>query len=260
MVNTSACEGRAAGHMVSPVPSAQAPLSPGEVAVWTVALDRWSSPSRSEMLSADERARAALIRLPARRTEFIAAHAALREILAAYQDVPPESLLFTTTCAWCGDPEHGKPRLQDSGGLNFNLTRAGALALVAVAHDAEVGVDAEPLDRAIDWRTIARRALSQEERAQVEATEPAQRDTLAGRLWCRKEAVAKATGLGLALNLKTWTARPDARAGWLAASLDEMPEPVLVSDLETVTSAFAAVAVTGAGDAPTVTVRAADPA
>jgi 4'-phosphopantetheinyl transferase len=239
---------------------AQAPLSPGEVAVWTVALERWSSPSRGETLSADERARAALIRLPARRTEFIAAHAALREILASYQDIPPESVLFTTTCAWCGDPDHGKPRLQDAGGLNFNLTRAGALALVAVAHEAEVGVDAEPLDRAIDWRTIARRALSREERAQVEATEPAGRDTLAGRLWCRKEAVAKATGLGLALNLKTWTARPDGHPGWLEASLDEMPEPVLVSDLETVTDAFAAVAVTGAGDAPTVTVREADPA
>jgi 4'-phosphopantetheinyl transferase len=238
---------------------AQAPPSHGEVAVWTVALDRWSSPPLGDSLSADERARAALIRLPGRRKEFVAAHAALRAILASYQDIPPESLLFTTTCAWCGDPEHGKPRLQDSGGLNFNLTRAGALALVAVTREAEVGVDAEPLDRAVDWRTIARRALSQDERAQVEATAPELRDSLAGRLWCRKEAVAKATGLGLALNLKTWTARPDGASGWLAASLDEMPEPVLVSDLETVTDAVAAVAVTGAGEAPTMTVHDAVP-
>jgi 4'-phosphopantetheinyl transferase len=245
--------------MVSGMPPAQAPLSHGQVAVWTVALDRWSSPSLGESLSADERARAALIRLPAKREEFIAAHAALREILASYQDIPPESLLFTTTCAWCGDPEHGKPRLQDSGGINFNLTRAGALAVVAVTLEAEVGVDAEPLDRGVDWRTIARRALSHDERAQVEATAPDLRDSLAGRLWCRKEAVAKATGLGLALNLKTWTARPDGASGWLAASLDEMPEPVLVSDLDTVTDAFAAVAVTGAGEAPIVTVHDAIP-
>jgi 4'-phosphopantetheinyl transferase len=242
------------------MPLPQTPLNPGEVDVWTVALDRWSSPSQTDVLSADERARGALIRLPERREEFLAAHAALRAILASYQDVPPEALLFTTTCAWCGDPEHGKPRLQDSGGLNFNLTRAGALALVAVAQEAEVGVDAEPLDRAVDWRAIARRALSREERAEVEATDPAMRDTLAGRLWCRKEAVAKATGLGLALNLKTWTARPNGHADWLAAALDEMPEPVLVSDLETVTDAFAAIAVTGAGEAPTVTVRDAAPA
>jgi 4'-phosphopantetheinyl transferase len=133
------------------------------------------------------------------------------------------------------------------------------LAVVAVTLEAEVGVDAEPLDRAVDWRTIARRALSHDERAQVEATAPELRDSLAGRLWCRKEAVAKATGLGLALNLKTWTARPDGASGWLAASLDEMPEPVLVSDLDTVTDAFAAVAVTGAGEAPTVTVHDAVP-
>ena len=72
-------------------------------------------------------------------------------------------------------------------------------------------------------------------------------------------AVAKATGLGLALNLKTWTARPDGGSRWLAASLDEMPEAVLVSDLDTVTDAFAAVAVTGAGEAPAVTVRDAVP-
>jgi 4'-phosphopantetheinyl transferase len=234
-------------------------LNHGEVAVWTVTLDRWSAPSYGETLSADERARAALIRLPDRRVQFIAAHAALRAILSSYQDIPPESLLFTTTCTWCGDPSHGKPRLQDAGGLDFNLTRAGSLALVAVAHDAQVGVDAEPLDRAVDWRAIARRALSQDERTQVEAAEPGSRDSLAGRLWCRKEAVAKATGLGLALNLKTWTARPDDGSRWLAASLDEMPEPVLVSDLEAVTDAFAAVAVTGAGDAPTVTVHDAVP-
>lgn len=259
MLTTSACEGPAAGHMVSSMPPAQAPLPPGEVAVWTIALDRWTALAHGETLSADERARAALIRLPARRKEFLAAHAALRAILASYQDISPESLLFTTTCAWCGDPEHGKPRLQDSGGLNFNLTRAGPLALVAVAHEAEVGVDAEPLDRAVEWRSIARRALSQAERAQVEATEPALRNSLAGRLWCRKEAVAKATGLGLALNLKTWTAGPDGHSPWLAAALDEMPEPVLVSDLDAVTDAFAAVAVTGAGEAPAVTVREAVP-
>lgn len=238
----------------------KASLRPGEVAVWTVPLERWSSPAHGETLSADERARAAVIRLPARQTEFIAAHAALRAILGSYQDMPPESLLFTTTCAWCGDPDHGKPRLRDSGGLRFNLTHSGTLALVAVTQDTEVGIDAEPLDRAIDWRTIARRALSQDERARVEAAEPGLRDSLAGRLWCRKEAVAKATGLGLALNLKTWTPQPERDSGWLAASVDEMPEPVRVSDLDTVGDAFAAVAVAAAGEAPHLTVREATPA
>jgi 4'-phosphopantetheinyl transferase len=201
-----------------------------------------------------------LIRLPARRAEFIGAHAALRAILASYQGVPPESLLFATTCAWCGDLDHGKPRLEDSAGLNFNLTRAGPLALVAVARHAEVGIDAEPLDRKREWQTIARRALSADERARVQRAEPDRRETLAARLWCRKEAVAKATGLGLALDLKGWTAEPSDDPSWFAASLDEMPEPVLVSDLDTVDGVFAAVAVTGAGPAPKVTVREADPA
>jgi 4'-phosphopantetheinyl transferase len=244
---------------VSASPGSAPSLGDGEVAVWTVALERWSTPDAGETLSADERARAELIRLPARRAEFIAAHAALRAILAPYQSATPESLLFTTTCAWCGDPTHGKPRLQDSGGLIFNLTRAGALALVAVARGTEVGIDAEPLDRRVDWRTIARRALSPDERAQVQAAEPEVRDALAARLWCRKEAVAKATGLGLALDLRTWTAEPSRQSPWFIASLAETPQPVLVSDLETVQDVRAAVAVAGASEPPAITVREATP-
>jgi 4'-phosphopantetheinyl transferase len=244
---------------MSPVPESPTSVLQGEVAVWTVALGPWSTPELSETLSADERARGDLIRLPARRAEFIAAHAALRAILASYQAVPPEALLFSTTCAWCGDPNHGKPRLVDSGGLTFNLTRAGPLALVAVAREAEVGIDAEPLNRAIDWRTIARRALSPEEGAQVQAVEPERRDTLAARLWCRKEAVAKATGLGLALDLKGWAAEPRDDAPWFTATPSQMPEPVLVSDLDTVQGAFAAVAVAGASKPPALTLREATP-
>jgi 4'-phosphopantetheinyl transferase len=238
-------------------------LRDDEIAVWTIATERWSEPECAESLSADEHARAELIRLPARRAEFIAAHAALRTILGGYQDAPPESLLFTTTCAWCGDPKHGKPRLQEAGGLAFNLTRAGRVALVAVARDVEVGVDAEPLDRVVDWRTIARRALSTAEQSIVESQQPAGRDALAARLWCRKEAVAKATGLGLALELKGWTAEQSSDAPWFAAALTELPEPVLVCDLDLdlddVDGARAAVAVAGASKPPAVTVREARP-
>jgi hypothetical protein len=75
--------------MVSGMPLAQSLLHSGEVAVWRVPLDRWSSPGLGETLSADERGRATLIRLPARREEFVAAHAALRAILASYQEIPP---------------------------------------------------------------------------------------------------------------------------------------------------------------------------
>jgi 4'-phosphopantetheinyl transferase len=234
-------------------------LADDEIVVWTIALEHWSDPECAASLSADEHARAELIRRPARRAEFVAAHAALRTILGRYQDAPPESLLFTTTCAWCGDRKHGKPRLQDSGGLEFNLTRAGRVALVAVVRHADVGVDAEPLDRAVDWRTIVRRALSPPERSLVEAQPAGGRDALAARLWCRKEAVAKATGLGLALDLKSWAAEQTGDPPWLAAALTELPEPVLVCDLDDVDGARAAVAVAGASKPPAVTVRQARP-
>ena len=85
------------------------------------------------------------------------------------------------------------------------------------------------------------------------------RDALAARLWCRKEAVAKATGLGLALELTGWAAEDTGDAPWFAAALTELPEPVLVCDLDAVDRARAAVAVAGASKPPAVTVREARP-
>lgn len=63
----------------------------------------------------------------------------LRQILATYLDTAPEALEF-------GYGEHGKPRLQNAGGPEFNLSHSGELLLVAVGEGRAVGVDVERVD------------------------------------------------------------------------------------------------------------------
>lgn len=60
---------------------------------------------------------------------------ALRQVLARYLGDEPERVELTVG-------EHGKPRLADER-LHFNLSHSGAMGLVAVCRDREVGVDVE---------------------------------------------------------------------------------------------------------------------
>ncbi len=87
--------------------------------------------------------------------------------------------------------ERGKPFLP--GGISFNLSHSGALAVLATA-ESDVGVDVEPLSRPFGEATV-RRVLLPEERQWLEARP--REDFL--RLWTRKEAVLKCRGCGLAL-------------------------------------------------------------
>lgn len=104
----------------------------------------------------------------------------------------------THECARCGATDHGRPRpLGAEGGdldLGLSLARAGDLVLAAVA-DGPVGVDLEPLGGAA---------------AREVTMHPSERgDPL--RAWVRKEALLKATGLGLLVAPESFWIGPDGR-------------------------------------------------
>jgi phosphopantetheinyl transferase len=63
----------------------------------------------------------------------------LRRVLATHLEADPEEVEV-------GYGEHGKPRLEGPGGLEFNLSHSAELVLVAVARGREVGVDVERID------------------------------------------------------------------------------------------------------------------
>jgi 4'-phosphopantetheinyl transferase len=127
-------------------------------------------------LTPDERARAARFHFERDRIRYIASHAALHELLGDREIVLAAD---------------GKPYLRD-GSLHFNLSHSGDYALIAIASDAEVGVDIEQHRERVSWNEIAVRFFTKREVAVMRG----EADFF--RFWVMKEAVLKAAGKGLA--------------------------------------------------------------
>lgn len=140
----------------------------GDVQVWQFPCVQ---PVDAAILSADERERAARFRDPAHRDAYIVQHAITRILLSRYVTGPIE----LTRGA------RGKPHL---AGIEHNLSHCADLALLAIA-SRPVGVDIERRD-ALDPTELAALVLA-----------PDERELDFFRVWCRKEACLKATGLGL---------------------------------------------------------------
>jgi 4'-phosphopantetheinyl transferase len=99
-----------------------------------------------------------------------------------------------------GDGAHGKPCLRDRrAGVHFNVSHAEGLVLVAVARGVRVGVDVERLGGR-PFLSLPGNVLRPAERAALESLPGSRRDDAFLRLWACKEAVLKATGVGLAVD------------------------------------------------------------
>lgn len=204
-------------------------LGPDEVALWSIDLSTaCASPG---VLSVAERDRAARFRDRRLGARWAVARTSLRAILASYVAAAPASLVFDTTCGRCGHPGHGKPTLIGHDWLCFSASRSGVAGLVAVAHERSVGVDLEQISGDVDWPLVAARAFTAEERATLVAAGESGQCERATALWCRKEAVAKALGAGLALDPRGIHTEPPRADGWMRgqlrrpAVLDATPGP-----------------------------------
>ncbi|TXN32690.1 4'-phosphopantetheinyl transferase family protein [Lacisediminihabitans profunda] len=163
------------------------------------------------LLDPDERARASSFVDPLVSARFSRAHAVLRLVLGSVLAVEPALVSFRRgACPACGGP-HGRPQLAHPPGPEFSLSRTGAWVAVAVREGAAVGVDIEVR------RSDA--ALAPLERDILAAGEAVTGDIL--DVWVRKEALLKATGLGLSREMSTVHLLPRA-GGWLEAGTPGM--------------------------------------
>jgi 4'-phosphopantetheinyl transferase len=170
----------------------------GEVHVWSVELDRPSG-ALGAVLSEDELLRAARFKVPDAGPRFVAARAALRSLLGRYLQTDPATLRFAAG-------PHGKPRLDPPSSLKFNVSHSGAVGLVAIANDADVGVDVEEVKPRPDLPGLARRVFTEREREAVDG------EMWFYRHWVAKEAFVKATGRGVA-SLRSFEVLLDAPGG-----------------------------------------------
>lgn len=210
---------------------APAVASRDHVDVWLVETPSVRASVDVAVLSEGERARAARFRFERHRDAFVAAHWALRTVLACYLDTNAAALRFES-----GD--HGKPFLaQPSSDLRFNLSHSHEVAIVAVTSGREVGCDVEWISERVPVDALAARFFSPPEQAEIEALDPAARRLAFFSCWSRKEAFIKARGEGLSLPLNgfdvnvTGEARlvatrpdPDEAQRWWMAALPCSPE------------------------------------
>jgi 4'-phosphopantetheinyl transferase len=166
--------------------------------LWTVDLDVDSAAVSAllDLLSGEERVRAARMRTTESRLRFVVAHGALRAILARYVGVPASQVAIETS-------EAGKPFLAD-GRVSFNLTHSESVAVCAVGQDARIGVDVERIRSMPDADAIVRRYFAPGEAREYESLPPGDRTAAFFSTWTRKEAFVKAIGDGLSCPLDSF--------------------------------------------------------
>ncbi|PPC89789.1 MAG: 4'-phosphopantetheinyl transferase [Methylobacter sp.] len=175
---------------------------PGEAHVWSARLN--STPNQYEVffstLSSDERKRAERFVFERDSKRYIIARGILRELLGNYLDVKPDQVCFSYG-------KYGKPHLAESragSGLEFNLSHTADSAVYAFANRTQIGIDIEPLSNGLAWRQLAPIVFSEKEQAELAMIPEAEQAGAFLRGWTRKEALVKACGFGLSLNLNTF--------------------------------------------------------
>lgn len=167
-------------------------VPPGTVDVWRACLADVPAAAHAlllRLLSPSERIRSHRIRVAASRREFELARGILRAILSRYLAVHPERIRFETEA-------DGKPRLA-AGVWRFSLSHSRDLALYAVAHERDLGIDIERIRPELPARTLAERYFAPVEVAALAALPDHEVAEAFFAIWTCKEAYLKARGVGL---------------------------------------------------------------
>ncbi|KTC67990.1 phosphopantetheine-protein transferase [Legionella birminghamensis] len=158
-------------------------------------IDIWQFPLTSYpelsliLLDSAECQRAERFLFEKHRRRFIAAHAALRLILSRYLQMPADKIEFTRGY-------HGKPAIRHCSEIEFNLSHSGEIGLLGIGCKHPLGIDIEQFSpRSLIG--LANYAFSSLEiQAFMQVPRCLQFITFF-KIWAKKEAFIKASGLGL---------------------------------------------------------------
>lgn len=171
-------------------------LPDGVAEVWWARLA--DGPGRAvTLLDQVELDRLGRYRREADRTRFALGAATVRLAAGRYLDRPASAVKLDRTCPACGEP-HGKVDVLDAGDLEVSVTHSGGLVGVAFARRS-LGLDVEPDAPGIE--ELAPRILDAAERARRHELPAHEHRLELLRAWTRKEAILKATGVGLRVGM-----------------------------------------------------------
>ena len=162
----------------------------------------------------------------------------LRLVLARYLNLPPADIEIDRSCPDCG-LSHGRPRLRPRPGtaveaIEFSVTHGGDLLVLAFADKTPIGVDVEPIGAPEDVSAeLLDFTLTAAERRRLLEVPASQRRRTFLHHWTGKEAVLKALGTGLDLELQSVTLFPLPINGKASVTLPGSPPVDLwISDVE----------------------------
>lgn len=145
----------------------------------------------SQILSDDERRKAARFVFENHRRLYVTAHALLRYGL--WCATSRTDMQFTVN-------RFGKPEILEIVGapiVKFNISHSGALAICSLSSRFEVGVDIEEVNETRSFEDVVATQFTPYEQDQLAAYSGAARADAFFRLWTLKEALVKALGIGL---------------------------------------------------------------
>jgi len=144
-----------------------------------------------EVLSETEKDRCSRMVRRGDRARWAVARASLRIVLAKYLQTDPRLLSFDTESS-------GKPCLaNDAADIHFSISHSDNLALIAVSRGMRIGIDIERFREVREMEAIMDDFFSEPEQAYLRSREGEERTRAFFLLWTRREAAAKAMGIGL---------------------------------------------------------------
>jgi 4'-phosphopantetheinyl transferase len=184
---------QASNHMIGEETYGGCPPSDGTIYLYHANLRQTGWRNFVDLLSAEERRRAAAFVHERDLRRFIVSHAALRTLLSHATGIPPGELSIRR--------ERGlKPVLETRTArpIHFSLSRSQELVMIGLAC-RPLGIDIEWLGRTLDTEALSNLALSDREREALRCLGPSDRQRAFLQCWTQKEAYLKAIGKGLSV-------------------------------------------------------------
>ena len=200
------------------LPPPQLVLEQGSLHIWRALLDLSAAVHTRivRVLSANERKQCERFLRPGDRARCAAARASLRIVLAKYLPEDPRALSIAVEASGkpfldCSTGAGGgadPPMHHRAKGVQFNISHAGDLALIAVSRGMRVGIDVERIREVRGTEAILNGFFSEREQEYLRSREPEERTRTFFLLWTRREAAAKAVGRGLFDSFARFTLSP----------------------------------------------------
>ena len=158
-------------------------------------------------LDTGERHRAHRFQHTGARRRYTLCRASLRSLLCSALDCGNQHLAFEAS-------EHGKPFAIVRGvpaPISFNVSHSGRHGLIALADRGRVGVDVEERVPRRNLEVLCEAVLGPREQTEVAAASGRRKLYLFFDLWTMKEALSKARGSGLSMDVSVFEIPHDIR-------------------------------------------------